>query len=133
MMRLSARIAEAEDCGAIITGENLGQVASQTLPSMTATSEPVSMPILRPVMMMEKQEIIDLARKIGTYETSVLPYEDCCTLFVPKSPTTNPNLRVIHKLEGLLTELEAKLERALQTKEVLILPLQADKNFSDLL
>jgi thiamine biosynthesis protein ThiI len=133
MMRLSERIAEAEACGAIITGENLGQVASQTLPSLTATSEPVSLPILRPVMMMEKQEIIDLARKIGTFETSILPYEDCCTLFVPKSPATNPNLRVIHKMEEHLTELESKLELALQTKEVLILPLQADKNFSDLL
>jgi thiamine biosynthesis protein ThiI len=133
MMRITDKIAQQTECGAIITGENLGQVASQTLPGLTASAENIQLPILRPVMMMEKQEIVDLAKRIGTFDTSILPYEDCCTLFVPKSPATNPNLRVIHAIERNLTELDQKMAMAIETKEVLILPMRAEENFADLL
>jgi thiamine biosynthesis protein ThiI len=133
MMRIAERIARETDSGAIVTGESLGQVASQTLPGITASSENIQMPILRPVMMMDKQEIIDIARRIGTFDISILPYEDCCTLFVPKSPATNPNLKIIHAIERHSTELAALIEKAIQTKEVLTLPKRVEENFADLL
>lgn len=103
MRRFMFRIAEelAKDRGAlaIATGESIGQVASQTLESMRAINDVVSMPVLRPLTSMDKQEIITLAKQIGTYETSILPYEDCCTIFMPKSPQTRPNLERTRKNE----------------------------------
>lgn len=92
MMRIASGLAKNRHCLAIATGESVGQVASQTLESIFVINEVTNMPILRPVVCMDKLEIIDIARKIGTYETSILPYEDCCTIFTPKNPATKPRL-----------------------------------------
>ena len=92
MMEISQRIAKQHGCGALITGENLGQVASQTMEAMTVTGAVVDIPIFMPLVGMDKEEIVTIARKIGTLETSILPYEDCCTVFTPKHPKTKPEL-----------------------------------------
>ncbi len=97
MYRLAERIAQAKGCLAIATGESIGQVASQTLESIACINAVINMPVIRPLVCMDKNEIIDLARKIGTYETSILPYEDCCTIFDPKNPVTKPTAE---KAEG---------------------------------
>ncbi|QWU14967.1 thiamine biosynthesis protein ThiI [Paenibacillus sophorae] len=102
MLRIATTLAEREGALAIITGESLGQVASQTLPSMNVIGRATELPLLRPLVMMDKAEIVDLAQQIGTYDLSILPYEDCCTLFLPKSPTTNPNLNIVEKVEATL-------------------------------
>lgn len=102
MMRISERIAEYHGCKAIVTGENLGQVASQTLDAMAVTEECVSMPILRPVIGLDKRDIVETAVKIGTFETSILPYEDCCTVFTPRHPRTRPKLEDIQAAEAAL-------------------------------
>ena len=114
MMRISEKVAKLNGCGAIITGESLGQVASQTLESITVTNLVVeSMPIFRPLIGDDKQDIMDVARKIGTYDTSILPYEDCCTVFLPKNPVTKPQLqRVIREEEKL--EVEELIEEAIE-------------------
>ena len=91
MYRLAERIAKDNKCLALGTGESVGQVASQTLESISVINETINIPVLRPLVCYDKVEIIDLARKIGTYETSILPYEDCCTIFDPKNPVTHPN------------------------------------------
>ena len=100
MVRLAQRIAEANGCLAIGTGESLGQVASQTLESIACINSVISIPVLRPLICMDKVEIIDLARKIGTYETSILPYEDCCTIFDPKNPVTKPTAKKAERFES---------------------------------
>lgn len=127
MLRIATRIAEQQKGLALITGESLGQVASQTLSSMNAIERATELPILRPLVMTGKDEIIQIAKEIGTYDLSILPYEDCCTLFIPKSPTTNPNLRIIEKVESFL-ELTPMIERAVEQTEVLTIeagsPLQ---------
>lgn len=127
MLRIATKIAEQQKGLALITGESLGQVASQTLSSMNAIERATELPILRPLVMTGKDEIIQIAKEIGTYDLSILPYEDCCTLFIPKSPTTNPNLRIIEKVESFL-ELEPMIERAVEQTEVLTIeagsPLQ---------
>ncbi|MCR5229047.1 MAG: tRNA 4-thiouridine(8) synthase ThiI [Solobacterium sp.] len=97
MYRLAEKIAQSKGCLAIATGESIGQVASQTLESIACINAVIRMPVIRPLVCMDKNEIIDLARKIGTYETSILPYEDCCTIFDPKNPVTKPT---IEKAEG---------------------------------
>ncbi len=102
MMRISERLAKDVGAGAIITGESLGQVASQTLESITSTSAVTSMPIFRPLIGFDKLDIIDIARKIGTMETSILPYEDCCTVFLPKNPVTKPRLDRVEREESKL-------------------------------
>ncbi len=102
MMRLSERVAEANGCGALVTGENLGQVASQTLEAMAVTEECVGLPVLRPVVGLDKQEIVETAVKIGTFDTSVLPYEDCCTVFTPRRPKTKPRLGDVLAAESSL-------------------------------
>src|SRR5690606_33111931 len=89
MLRITERLALKHGAKGIVTGESLGQVASQTLSSMNVIGRAASLPLIKPLIMMDKQEIIDIAEKIGTYETSILPYEDCCTLFIPKAPSTN--------------------------------------------
>ncbi len=99
MMRITQNLANYYTCGAIITGESLAQVASQTLAAINATNQSVDMPILRPLIGMDKTEIVDISRKIDTYETSILPYEDCCTIFSPKHPKTKPKLEEILKAE----------------------------------
>ena len=104
MMEISQKIALQDGCGALITGENLGQVASQTMQAMTVTGAVVDIPIFMPLIGMDKEEIVSIARKIGTMETSVLPYEDCCTVFTPKHPKTKPNI-------GQLIHAEKKLDR----------------------
>lgn len=116
MMEISQRIAKNDGCGALITGENLGQVASQTMEAMTVTGAVVDIPIFMPLVGMDKEEIITIARKIGTMETSILPYEDCCTVFTPKHPKTKPTLgQVLHAEEKL--DREALITRALENIE----------------
>ncbi len=116
MMEISQRIAKEDGCGALITGENLGQVASQTMEAMTVTGAVVDIPVFMPLVGMDKEEIVTIARKIGTMETSILPYEDCCTVFTPKHPKTKPTLgQVIHAESKL--DREALIERALQNVE----------------
>jgi len=104
MMEISQRIAQQDGCGALITGENLGQVASQTMQAMQVTGAVVDIPIFMPLIGMDKEEIITIARKIGTMETSILPYEDCCTVFTPRHPKTKPTI-------GQLLNAEKKLDR----------------------
>ncbi|WP_046214733.1 tRNA uracil 4-sulfurtransferase ThiI [Paenibacillus wulumuqiensis] len=120
MLRITTRLAEQQKALAIVTGESLGQVASQTLNSMNVIERATELPILRPLVMQSKDEIIHVSQQIGTYELSILPYEDCCTLFVPKSPATNPNLRIVEKVESYL-ELEEMIQRAVEQTELLII------------
>jgi len=112
MMEISQRIAKDDGCGALITGENLGQVASQTMQAMTVTGAVVDIPIFMPLIGMDKEEIVTIARKIGTMETSILPYEDCCTVFTPKHPKTKPTI-------GQLLHAERKLDREALIEEAL--------------
>ena len=118
MMRIAERIARKIGAVALITGESIGQVASQTLESMTATGAVVTMPILRPLVGMDKQEIMDRAVVIDTYDTSILPYEDCCTVFVPKHPVTHPKLERIEKSERRLP-VDELVEKALAGVEII--------------
>ncbi len=102
MMRIAEKVAQRCDAGAIVTGESLGQVASQTMEAMRATGAVCSLPILRPVVGMDKEEIVRLARKIGTFDTSILPYEDCCTVFTPRHPRLRPPLGELEAAEAVL-------------------------------
>ena len=116
MMEISQRIAKGDGCGALITGENLGQVASQTMEAMAVTGAVVDIPIYMPLVGMDKEEIVTIARKIGTLETSILPYEDCCTVFTPKHPKTKPTLgQVLHAERNL--DREALIVQALESVE----------------
>ena len=116
MMEISQCIAKHDGCGALITGENLGQVASQTMEAMAVTGAVVDIPIFMPLVGMDKEEIVTIARKIGTMETSVLPYEDCCTVFTPKHPKTKPTLAQVIDAEKKLDR-EALIARALENIE----------------
>ncbi len=116
MMRISQRIARSHGCGCLITGENLGQVASQTMQAMAVTGAVVDMPLFHPLIGMDKEEIVRIARKIGTMETSILPYEDCCTVFTPKHPKTKPVLSQVEEVEKAL-DVEALIERAIENTE----------------
>ncbi|MFT8889260.1 MAG: tRNA uracil 4-sulfurtransferase ThiI [Ethanoligenens sp.] len=100
MMKAASRIAAAQDCAALITGESIGQVASQTIEAITCTEAASSLPILRPLIGMNKEEIVQIARRIDTYETSILPYEDCCTVFTPRHPRTKPRLWDVEQEEA---------------------------------
>lgn len=103
MMRCSERIAKSNDCGALITGESVGQVASQTMQAIGCTEAVVEdLPVFRPLIGMDKDEVIEISRKIGTFETSILPYEDCCTVFTPKHPRTRPSLSYVEEAENVL-------------------------------
>lgn len=117
MMRIAERIAKDNDCMMLITGENLGQVASQTAESLVVTDASVTMPVMRPLIAMDKVDIMDKAQEIGTYETSILPYEDCCTVFLPKHPTTKPRLEKILESESKL-DCEALIEAAVASQEI---------------
>ncbi len=120
MMRIAERVAALDECGCLINGESLGQVASQTLQSITVTNDIVkSMPIFRPCIGMDKQEIIEIALKIKTYETSILPYEDCCTVFLPDSPVTKPTIRRAENEEKRLGDFEELIAEAINNREVI--------------
>jgi len=118
MMKIAQMIAEKEGCHALITGESLGQVASQTVQALAVTNAAVQMPVLRPLIGMDKNEVIEIARKIGTFETSILPYEDCCTVFVAKHPKTKPKLKEILEIEEKL-ELDELIEKAIKDTEIM--------------
>ena len=113
MMRIAKRIADANGAKAIVTGENLGQVASQTMEAMASTQAVVDLPVLQPLIGMDKEEIVTLARKIGTFETSILPYEDCCTVFTPRHPRTHPKLKDVEAAESAL-DIEALVDEAVK-------------------
>ena len=121
MMRIAERIAKETECLGLITGESIGQVASQTMHSLIATNEVCELPVYRPLIGFDKQEIVEVSEKIDTYETSILPYEDCCTIFVAKHPVTKPNLKVIRRHEENLAEkIDEMVEEAIRTDELII-------------
>ena len=121
MMKIAEKIAKDTECLGLITGESIGQVASQTMHALAVTNEVCELPVYRPLIGMDKQEIVEISEKINTYETSILPYEDCCTIFVAKHPVTKPNLNVIKKHEQNLEEkIDELIETALNTKELII-------------
>ena len=121
MMRIAEHIAKETECLGLITGESIGQVASQTMQSLAVTNEVCTLPVYRPLIGMDKLEIVDIAEKINTYETSILPYEDCCTIFVAKHPVTKPNLGVIKRHETNLEEKIGELvEMALKNDELIV-------------
>jgi len=120
MMRIAEHFATEEGSLGLITGESIGQVASQTMHSLAVTNEVCKLPVLRPLIGMDKQEIIDRSIEIGTYETSILPFEDCCTIFVAKHPVTKPNLSVIKKSEHHLDEkIDEMMKQAIETTEII--------------
>lgn len=119
MMKIAEEIAKKNDCLALITGESIGQVASQTMHSLACTNEVCTMPVFRPCIGMDKQEIVDISEMIDTYETSILPYEDCCTIFVAKHPVTKPILDIIKRSEEKLADvIDDLMKQALETVEV---------------
>lgn len=121
MMRIAEHIAKETECLGLITGESIGQVASQTMHSLVATNEVCELPVYRPLIGFDKQEIVEISEKIGTYETSILPYEDCCTIFVAKHPVTKPSLKVIRRHEENLDEkIDELVQTALDTDELII-------------
>ena len=117
MMQIAQRVAEKRFCDALITGESIGQVASQTIQGLTCTNAAVSIPVFRPLIAMDKTEIVEIAQKIGTFETSILPEEDCCTVFSPKKPVTKPKLDRIEKSQNAL-EVEKLIQDAIDNIEV---------------
>ncbi len=120
MMRIAERIAKETECLGLITGESIGQVASQTMQSLAVTNEVCTLPVYRPLIGFDKQEIVSISEKIDTYETSILPFEDCCTIFVAKHPVTKPNINVIKRHEeNLKDRIDALLDEAIASKEVI--------------
>ncbi|MCH5159288.1 MAG: tRNA 4-thiouridine(8) synthase ThiI [Clostridiales bacterium] len=120
MMRIAERIARMNSAGAVITGESLGQVASQTLESITSTNSVATIPVFRPLIGFDKDEIIEISQKIGAFETSILPYEDCCTIFLPKRPVTKPRLSAVEKVESAL-DVETLVNNALNSIETVVI------------
>ena len=119
MMKIAEHIAKENDCQALITGESIGQVASQTMHSLACTNEVCTMPVFRPCIGMDKQEIVDISEQIDTYETSILPYEDCCTIFLAKHPVTKPILEIIKRSEEKLADvIDQLMEEAYASVEV---------------
>lgn len=120
MMRIAERIAKETECLGLVTGESIGQVASQTMHSLAVTNEVCTLPVYRPLIGFDKQEIVDISEKIGTFETSIQPYEDCCTIFVAKHPVTKPNIKGIHRSEEHLAEkIDQMVKIALDTREMM--------------
>ena len=120
MMRIAEHFAKENNCLGLITGESIGQVASQTMQSLAATNDVCTMPVYRPLIGFDKQEIITISEKIDAYETSILPFEDCCTIFVAKHPVTKPNINVIRKSEEKLSEkIDELVKTAIDTTEVI--------------
>ena len=120
MMRIAEKICNQNDLGAIITGESLGQVASQTMQSINVTNSVVSLPVFRPVIAFDKEDIVEVAEKIGTFETSILPYEDCCTVFLPKYPVIKPTIKKAEYQEKSLN-IESLVDEALSNQEEIVL------------
>lgn len=120
MMKIAEELAKKDGCLGLITGESIGQVASQTVHSLAVTNEVCTLPVFRPVIGFDKQEIVDISQKIGTFETSIEPYEDCCTIFVAKHPVTKPNLEFIRKSEKKLEEkIDEMMRQAIETAEII--------------
>ena len=132
MYRISAIIAHNNKCNILVNGESIGQVASQTLTSMRVINEVVKMPVIRPVACFDKLEIIDLAKKIGTYDISTLPYEDCCTIFVPDHPVINPSSIKAQEYEKLIPYKEL-IHEAIKGHEVICVGVEEDKTYVDIL
>ena len=121
MMRIAEHFAKQSGCLALITGESIGQVASQTMESLNSTNAVCDLPVYRPVIAFDKQDIIDISYQIGTYETSIQPYEDCCTIFVAKHPVTKPRLDIVEKSEAKIAEEMDKLCKiAIDTVETIV-------------
>ena len=118
MMTISERIAIASNCNALVTGESMGQVASQTIQALHVTNSAVNIPVFRPCIGLDKEEIVSYARRIGSFETSILPYEDCCTVFTPRHPKTKPELEKVIAEEQKL-DFAALCEKALATEEII--------------
>ena len=120
MMRIAEQIAQKDGALALITGEALGQVASQTLESLCVTDDAVNMPVFRPLIGFDKEEIVSIAKRIGTFETSILPYEDCCTVFVPQHPVTKPEVEKLRESEAMV-DFTPMVEAALARTELLLI------------
>jgi len=132
MLQIADGLREVIGAKAIVTGENLGQVASQTLESLTAINAVTATPVLRPLITFDKLEIIEVARQIDTYEISILPYEDCCTIFTPASPKTKPKLEKVEFYEGF-TDFSDMISEAIENREIISFPRKAKPQFEDLL
>ena len=120
MYRISEKVLKERNCYVLINGESVGQVASQTLTSMQVINNVTNLPVIRPVACLDKLEIIDISKKIGTYETSILPYEDCCTIFLPKHPVINPSLEKAIKYESSF-DYQSLIEEAVANKETIVI------------
>ena len=121
MMRIAEQIAKETECLGLITGESIGQVASQTMQSLAATNAVCTLPVYRPLIGFDKREIVEISEKIDTYETSIQPFEDCCTIFVAKHPVTKPNLERIEKSERNLDEkIDELMQTAIDTVETIM-------------
>ena len=122
MMRIAEHFAKQDGSQALITGESIGQVASQTIQSLVCTDDAASIPVFRPLIGFDKQDIIDISLKIGTYETSIQPFEDCCTIFVAKHPVTKPRLDIIKKSEEKLSDvIDGLMEEAVKNTETIVI------------
>ena len=132
MYRIGEKLSYKNKCKCLVNGESVGQVASQTLSSMTVINNVVKMPVLRPVVCFDKLEIIDLAKKINTYDISILPFIDCCTIFVPKHPVINPELSICEEYEKLI-DVEGLIQRALESEEIIKIKATKDNEYLDLL
>lgn len=117
MMRVACSLAEKNGIQSVSSGESIGQVASQTMEGLMVSNDCADRPVFRPLIAMDKGDIMDIAREIGTYDTSILPYEDCCTIFVPKHPKTKPKVDLIRKSESVL-EIEMLVEKAIESMEI---------------
>lgn len=120
MMRIACELAKKLEIDSVSTGESIGQVASQTMEGLIVSTDCADRPVFRPLIAMDKEDIMDIAREIGTYETSILPYEDCCTIFVPKHPKTAPRLDAMRKSESVL-DIDALVQKAIDNTEKIIL------------
>lgn len=133
MYRISAIIASRRNAKILINGESIGQVASQTLTSMSAINEVVSLPVIRPLACFDKLDIIDIAKNIDTYETSILPFEDCCTIFVPKHPVINPSIEKCREYEELVPFKDLIYEAVKNHEMITIKAHEEESEFKDLL
>lgn len=120
MMRIACALSEKLGIDSVSTGESIGQVASQTMDGLIVSTDCADRPVFRPLIAMDKEDIMDIARKIDTYETSILPYEDCCTIFVPKHPKTSPKVEAMRKSESVLN-IDELVEKAIENMEVVTL------------
>ncbi len=119
MMKIAEKVAREKDCYAILTGESLAQVASQTAESINVTNSVATLPVFRPLIGMDKEEIISISKKIGTFDTSILPYEDCCTVFLPKNPVIHPVLSVIEEAESRIPDIDGLIDAAIRNIETI--------------